>query len=64
MPYDAEFHAFGKLTKLAERLLPGVRHFTADQCDALHEYAMILARDLTSGEYVYNAERHAKKTPR
>jgi hypothetical protein len=61
VPYDAEFHAFQQLAKLAERLLPGVRNYTVDQCNALHQYATILARDLTSGEYAYNTERHKKK---
>jgi hypothetical protein len=56
--YDAEFHAFQKLAKLAERLLPGVKDYTADQCDALHEYARILAEDLTNGQFEYNKERH------
>lgn len=58
MSWDAEFHAFQKLNKLAQRLLPGVRNYTVDQCDAIHEYAMVLARDLTNGEFVYNDKRH------
>jgi len=58
MPWDAEFHAFGKLNDLAKRLLPGVRNYTVDQCNALHEFARIMAEDLTSGDFVYNAERH------
>lgn len=56
--WDAEFHAFQKLSHLAERLLPGVKSYTADQCDAIHEFARILAQDLTSGEYVYDKKRH------
>lgn len=60
MSYDAEFHAFQKLTRLAERLLPNVKNYTADQCDALHEYARILAEDLTNDKFVYNAARHKR----
>jgi hypothetical protein len=58
MAWDAEFYAFQKLTKLAERLLPGCRSYSKDQVDALHEYARIIAKDLTNGEYEYNKERH------
>jgi hypothetical protein len=60
MPWDAEFYAFQKLNKLATRLLPNVRYYTEDQCNAIHEYARILAEDLTSGEFVYNSGRHKK----
>jgi hypothetical protein len=55
--YDAEFHAFVKLSALAQRLLPGVRDYNEDQCNALHEYAGILAKDLTSGKFVYKERR-------
>jgi hypothetical protein len=58
--YDAEFHAFQMINRLAKRLLPDVRQYTIDQCDAIHEYARILAEDLTSGAFEYNAARHAK----
>lgn len=54
MLYCAKFHAFQKLARLAEILLPGVRHYSKEQVDALHEYSKILAKDLTSGMYVYD----------
>jgi hypothetical protein len=58
MSWDAEFYAFQRLAFLAKRLMPKVENYTKDQCNALHEYAAILARDLTSGEYEYNPKRH------
>lgn len=56
--WDAKFHAFQKLTELAEILLPNHRNFTVEQCDALHEYSKILAKDLTDGTYVYTERKH------
>jgi hypothetical protein len=60
MGFDAEFHAFQKLTALSERLLPNVRNYTVDQVDALHEYARTLARDLTSGKFIFDDTRGSR----
>jgi len=58
MPWDAEFHAFGKLNKLIELFIPVGHQHSVAQANAIHECARVIAEDLTSGDFVYNATRH------
>ena len=55
--FDARFHAFFLLTDLAEKLLPKGTQFTKEQADAIRLTAKLMAKDLLSGDYIYEEKK-------
>lgn len=60
--FDAKFHAFMELAKLVDIFLPKGYQLTQVQCDAIHNCATTLAKDLTSGDYVFKERKYRTKS--
>ena len=51
--WNAKFHAFIEINSLINKIVPKGYQFTNEQANAVHACAQKLAKDLTSGKYIY-----------